>query len=599
MIQRHLTQCCLCVLFTACAFRGLAGFPLVHVDPASTNAPSASRIVPVSSGIWEMRLPDGSTCRLAERNEGGVRRLRGSRSCPWEGLVRPNSILIASPVVGKDKAPRTVMKFIGGQLRYVSCDGRKFAYPAGLVKSAESLAACFPERPKVTLEKDSAADLWKGSRRLRLWYANPNVAGFLFVELILVMAALFCQCAKGMLRWVFCGLILAALTGLILTGSRSSLLLLALGMVVLLCFTRLRIFTWKNFWIFFGVILFMGLAAWFSGYLTRLTAGLVEYNRGDSRRVDIAMAMFRMMADAPLGWTGVGFACRTGCLNWYVQAHDHIIYTHLSRLVELGWFYGAGYIFLWSLAILASLRVALNRAFALPLALAVCFCLGEFLNSIDWYFSIWIIPLGAFALALAKSFPISRTHAFGLLALSLSAALVVQGAFIAIGTWLNAKSTVSIASSQGRTLINGEDPSIWIVGDETVLGGRGLPGREIMDYYRAHPESPALGYVHSVRHLPARVQTLVLPGRAAGRYLAALRKPDSGMAIPSKILFLSPNVEVSEMRRTLPASCEIAVIRGEYAAACDPTSDLPEWVVTLPGLDVYIPKWIQYVLAVI
>ena len=161
----------------AAAFFGL------NFNPASTNLPTEARIYPVSSSHYRMIQPDG-VVRLFELTDPKEGILVGPK--PWIGVIKKQRIDIwADPKYTGGKL-RTAFTFIAGRLKLMVLDGKRFTFPKPVSQEGR-LKELFPENKARQYEKNSTADIWRSdASRLRLWFANPNSAGILFAELLIL-----------------------------------------------------------------------------------------------------------------------------------------------------------------------------------------------------------------------------------------------------------------------------------------------------------------------------------------------------------------------------------------------------------------------------
>ena len=592
-------------------------YPGGTFDPTWTNAPSAARLVPVGfTSVYRFVQPDG-TATLFREVDAAKGTLVGDR--PWVGARQgARTDLWTDPALtgGKVKAGFT---FVNGLLRHLEIDGVPYDFPKGLPFPSDSLGALFPARPARSFAKGSAGDIWKAdTRRLRLWFANPNCAGAFLAQLFfLALAPLAVPAFRRRLetvprgcRVLVAGLSVAlaalALLGVLKTGSRGALLGLVAGSVCLLLPFARRLGLRRGLAVCAAGLLALGLVCAVSGQGARLADTFRRVDAGNALRIKVASAAAAMLADAPFGWRSGEVPARSACLNWYVLDEGHIIRTHLVTLAELGWLGGFAYLLGWAL-LLAVGGLAFRRRDPLPLAVFGAFFLAGCLNPVYREWELWLLP-GALLAASVAGLWRGRARTFaratgqdGVAAAGLAiggaavaSALALAGLVI-WGRALPRSAGVAVRAEGAATLVNGDSPSVWIVEDTAVLGGFGFPGREILSVLRRRPDAPAIGYVQNLDDLPSTVETLVLPGRAAADFLRRLRAAGTLPCAAKRIVFLSPSVGPDDVPASLLEQAEVRWHVGSLAALRAPRAYRVRrpWVVVHAGCELYIPGWLD------
>ena len=592
-------------------------YPGGTFDPTWTNAPSAARLAPVGfPSVYRFVQPDG-TATLFREVDAAKGTLVGDR--PWVGARQgARTDLWTDPALtgGKVKAGFT---FVNGLLRHLEIDGVPYDFPKGLPFPSDSLGALFPERPTRSFAKGSAGDIWKAdTRRLRLWFANPNCAGAFLAQLFfLALAPLAVPAFRRRLetvprgcRVLVAGLSVAlaavALLGVLKTGSRGALLGLVAGSGCLLLPFARRLGLRRGLAVCAAGLLALGLVCAVSGQGARLADTFRRVDAGNALRIKVASAAAAMLADAPFGWRSGEVPARSACLNWYVLDEGHIIRTHLVTLAELGWLGGFAYLLGWAL-LLAVGGLAFRRRDPLPLAVFGAFFLAGCLNPVYREWSLWLLP-GALLAASIAGLRRGRARTFaratgqdGVAAAGLAiggAAVVSALALAGLVIWgraLPRSAGVAVRAEGAATLVNGDSPSVWIVEDTAVLGGFGFPGREILSVLRRRPDAPAIGYVQNLDDLPSTVETLVLPGRAAADFLRRLRAAGTLPCAAKRIVFLSPSVGPDDVPASLLEQAEVRWHVGSLAALRAPRAYRVRhpWVVVHAGCELYIPGWLN------
>jgi len=573
----------LSAIVIAAAFYGL------DFDPASTNAPTDSRIYPVSPVSYRMVQPDG-TARLFDLTdvEHGV--LSGPK--PWLGVVKDRRIDVwADPKYTGGKL-RTAFTFVAGRLRLMVLDGKNYTF-AQPGPPENDLARFFPERKLRSYEKGSAADIWRnGGTRVRLWFANPNSAGMLLAELLLVLVWLLFL-VRGQVRVGVGVLAAAAAYGLLATGSRGALAGAVAGLLVFAAAFAKKLFTRRGALILLSgfFVLVAGLAA--SGNASRVVNTFRTLDSSNMRRLKVSEAAVKMFSDAPLGWRGGEVPGRNACLNWYVFDEPHIVRTHVMSMAECGWFVGWFYVLLWALALVAGLVLAMKGR-PLMAALWISFFFAGCFNPVykDW--ELWLLPLASL---LALAAPGGRLSARQwrvsvLVAAGLSAVAVVG--LVVAGKIMRRSTKVAVKSCGKATLVNGGSPRVWIVGDPLVMAGGGFPGREILSYYTQHPDASVAAYVYSVDDLPAEAEFVIVSGRNVPDYLAAYA--DGRACKAANLLLLSPSVGPDAVPVQLLGASRLLWVAGSLLSFHHPAyATRHDWVRLVPGCERYIPIWMNFI----
>lgn len=580
-------------------------------DPAQTNAPSPSRIYPIGApSVFRLVRPDGGMALFrCVDDESGT--LLGDR--PWVGKRQKGRIDVwtdPSQTGGKVRAGYT---FLDGLLRHMEIDGTPYDFPTGNPFADHSSDALFTTlRPRETA-KGSSGDIWNlpDGARLRLWFANPNCAGLLFVQIaLLALVPLVVPQARKWVssrpRIVRFGVVavssliaLASLYGLLRTGSRGALAGLLVGLACLALPHLRSLLTRRGLALSaLAALAFVGLVT-VSGQGSRLIDTCRRIDAGNALRLKIAKASTALLADAPFGWQGGDVPVRRACLNWYVMDEPRTIRTHLVTIAELGWFGGGAYLAGWLLLLGLGVR-RLSRHDPMPLAVVASFFVAGFLNPVYRSGELWVLP-GILALvSAARERPWSDGRRTARLVVgSVVVAAVAVAGLVACGTRVTRVSDVSVTSHGRATLVNGGSPKIWVVEDIDVLGGFGFPGREILASLRTRPDFPAIGFVASVADLPPSVDTLALPGRAAADFLARLRETGETPCRARRIVFLSPKARPDDVPDALLADSEVRWFVGSLAALRESTAyrERRPWVRLVRGCELYLPNWLDLVRA--
>lgn len=572
------------LLIAAIAFYG------VSFDPLTTNAPSASRIVPVNFMRYKMVQPDGAV-RYLHRDVERPGVIVGEY--PWLGTIEKNVISVWADPAATEGKRRTAFTFVNGQLRNLFLDGVDYKFPFGTPKIEGSLESLWPPKKPRTFEKGSSADIWRNDTRLRLWFANPNSAGLMCVQVALVGLWLLLA-GRWYRRLAGLALFAVAFYGVAQSGSRGALLGMIIGAGLMAAFALRKKLNAKTMAAAIAV-LGIGVALFASsGLVKRFTGTIGHIDPGNQRRITIGRAAIRMFADAPLGWHCGEVPGRNVALNWYVFDDNHVIRTHLLTMAELGWLSGFGYAFFWMLMLTSGVASA-RRGKPLALGEWSAFATAGMFNPVYTEASLWILPSAVVVWRMwqVRKYADAKTAvAHGTVAAIGALAIVV--ALVAVGRMLNAGRKTDIRAAGNGVVVNGETPAVWIVEDKPTLGGWGFPGREALAYYARHPEAPPMGYAYGIDDLPHAVEKLVLPGRAAAEYLEAYHANPGGVCQAKKVVFLSPAVGLDKMDERLLKASKVLWLAGSFIVPLDGGYQRSVgWVRILPGIEQYVPNWMS------
>lgn len=557
-------------------------------NPATTNAPTESRIYPISPVAYRMVQPDGES-RLFELTDPDEGILSGPK--PWLGVIKgPRIDIWADPNYTGGKL-RTAYTFVAGRLRLMVLDGNKYTFAKALgVK--DDLNELFPSRKKRSYEKNSAADIWSGGDRIRLWFTNPNSAGMLFAEILLVLVWLLTR-THGVLRLVVGVFAAVSAYGMFATGSRGALAGVVIGMVAFAVVHARRLFTKRGAFILFSAIIIMvaGLAA--TGNANRVINTFRSVDNGNMTRLKSAKAAVEMFSDAPFGWHGGEVPGRNACLNWYVFDEDHILRTHIMSLAECGWVKGWFYLMFWSLVV-ATGFILIRKGFPIVAALWLAFGLAGMFNPIykDW--ETWLLPIASFLVFVVPCMRLTARQWRVSVLVSMVLSVAVVAGLVVAGKCMHRSTKIPVRPCGKATYVNGDTPRVWIVEDPLVMAGNGFPGRELLAFYTKHPDAAAVAYVYGVEDLPASADFVIVAGRNVPDYLAAYAE---GRACKSsRLLMLSPSVGPNAVPPRLLADSNLLWLAGSLLATHDPSYAVGmSWVKLVPGCERYIPNWTSFI----
>ena len=599
-------------LMTFSAQRERLGF-----DPATNPAPAAAAyIAPENMILYRMRYPNGSY-REFDHNFDRPDILHGTGG--WRGRVKGDKIYV-----------KTGANVEGGPARMVFDKGRLVSFTQGDAKLE------FPYEAKRPLAGDDPpyyfgdewmnADAgkkaakgkkrkivdakvmkvfsgkWKKSGRLRWPFPNPNENGCLYASLALLSCFLFV-----MRHWAFRAaggaIFLASVFALVMTASRGSFLAFAIGLLPVVALRAKTLVRSKSVWVLVALVA-VSAAGWFLTHdaklLTRGFKGSSSWS--NEVRLDMWGAVPQMAVEAPDGWrfAHVGRAY----MDWYqplevVSMPGSLMNEHLTKIAGYGWTGRFLYVFAW-LAGLGLLAVeALRKRNAVPLGIWMMFAVAGWFNPVFSRNSLWIVPWVAVVLCLCgrpwRGFRV-RWAAF-----AVAVAAVLAGGVLGGVAWAGSsapKRGYPVRASGNRVYVKGCNPRIWIVDDGKALGGV-LACKEIRGHYAYVPDAPAVGYVRRVDDLPENIHRLVLAGQAGDDWMRKVAgDPEARHHLPAEVMFISPPFPPSALPPGLFASCKVTLLVGEFNARYEPEYDNPpEWVSILPGMELYLPGWMQFATA--
>lgn len=562
----------------------------VKFDPVMTNSPTASRVYPIRQGVYRMVQPDGEVkiFQITDEERGVLVADR-----PWVGVIRDRQLDIwADPEYTGGKL-RTAYTFVGGVLRRAVLNGANYDFIKGPVRNG-GLDSLFPKRTKRSYEKNSSADLWRnGDSRLRLWFASPNVAGILLAEFALLFLYL---ALKFRFRMVSVTLFLITSYGMFATGSRGALVGFLTG---LLCLGvgYYRIVLSRRGMVCLGIVaaMFVG-GLLLSGNLGRVANTFRAVDQGNSLRIKAARAAVQMFSDAPSGWSGGEVPSRNALLNWYVPDESRSLRTHLMSLTEIGWFKGYFYILFW-VTVMAVGVWALTKGMPIIVMTWSAFAISGMFNPVYINWEVWVLPVATTVCFVDKRIRLSRSAGRIVCWCSAAVSLLITIGLIVAGNVIDRAHGIPVKSVGNATYVNGNEPRIWIVGDEITMGGGGFPGRDILRYYLKHPEAEPVAYAYDVEDLPESAEVVVLSGRSVGDYI---RRYEAKQPVckPGRLLMLSPSVGPSSVPDGLREASKVDMVAGNLLAIRDPSFGVKRpWIRIVPGCERYIPQWMEMVMS--
>lgn len=564
------------------------GFYSIKFDHSLTNKPTNSRIFLVSENVYKAILPDGNILGFL-RDTKDRKKLTGTSQ--WQGSIEKQVITIWSP------DNNTKLIFNKGKLTKCVLNGGTFNFTDYCVDEESIKKLANAPKPRETA-KGSTADIWRFEKRLRLWFANPNVAGMLLSQ-IAILCIIVIICATNWKKLLGLFLLLPTLYAVFLTESRSSFLAVIIGAITCLVI-RLHSLKIKDLFkirhiITFLTVLFIFIGVLYcTGKINRFTEGFYKVDQFITMRKEIAKGHLMALADAPWGWHGDEYPGRTACLNWYVPEYKHIVWTHLTQISAWGWFGGGLIIFLWLFTILLTATLEWSRKTPLSCPIIFAYFIGGLFNPVYRNFELFIIPIGALIFTLIHN-RITLKKCIMILLISLTSSTIISGLLVHTGKKLRPKWLPKITVKWNKIIINGDNSKIWVVNDNKVLGGLGFPGREIIWYYLRHPKVPPLGFVYRVEDLPKDAEKIAICGRATLDYVCKFTAGE--IKPPSNTIFISPAMDIATIPKSLCTATHLVVALGDLAyKRTAEWENLDMVVMYRSGVEFYHPNWMKFVL---
>lgn len=328
---------------------------------------------------------------------------------------------------------------------------------------------------------------YEGHWRMDWGLGNPNKTAVLIAELMVASWIFaFWKPSSNLKRrtsnfsWGFwLSLVLSTAFGvcLVMTYSRGGLVAAFCGLGVLLAFAprpwaRTRVIA------ILVTIFVLGSFAFFAKATTRYGQGIAEDDPSISNRLEIWKKAPRMMVDAPTGW-GWG---RSGdaYMQWYqplnrLERYRTLVNSHLTWMVEVGWFSRILYISAWIVVMSLCLQTRGRRWLAIPFSLWTVLGIGAFFSSVGECVWVWFLPAVALAGVLFfrirdNFWPNHRTW----VGATVLIALCVVGLYVA-GIMTTTIYTIRGSSEVVSIRTKSEPPAkvlpLWMISpDKTIVG---------------------------------------------------------------------------------------------------------------------------------
>lgn len=427
---------------------------------------------------------------------------------------------------------------------------------------------------------------FQGFWRMDWGLGNPNKTAALIAMLMVAVWGFAYWKRRGF--WLSLPLFTILGVCLVHTFSRGGIIAAFSGILPLLLFLR-RPFPWKRIsavivaiWMIFGASIYLQAHE-------RYGQSLVQEDRSVSNRLEIWKKAPTMMTDASGGW-GIGNAGQA-YMNWYQpldrnESYRTLVSSHLTWLVELGWWGRFLYLAGWLMIFLVCLPSAKASWLSVPFGIWLALFFSASFSSVAESLWLWIVPGVAFTWSLVWRI---RTRQ------RLNAKWwVLPPAVASLGLVLlfSVSDFDSPIRKTGDAVLIGSNstPGVWVVYNKQVLGEK--PGRPLR---AALPNSPkmSVGLVEKIGDLPAKdLPSVVLAGdlpdenRDAG--LAAVKTAKS-------LLLINPRFFPQEF---VQSKQDLAILFGEFSQSPAASSwDQFARVQKLAGVGDFLPNWPDKILA--
>lgn len=412
---------------------------------------------------------------------------------------------------------------------------------------------------------------------------NPNkTSGLIAILMTAVWALAYIR------KWGFwTALILFTGLGICLihTFSRGGLIAAAAGLAILVWYAprpwplRRLVSIGTAIWIIVGFSIFVQAHE-------RFGKGVTSEDRSITNRIELWKFAPTMMVDAPQGW-GIGQS-GISYVRWYQpldrsEFYRTFVNSHLTWLIELGWFGRFLYLAAWASVILFCWPTKDIRVLAIPFGIWISFGVASLFSSVAESVWLWVVPALAFVFAVAIR--LKRQKWFNPVAFSIPTGFALSGCLVLfiIGT----RSESLVKREHGITIYGKGDPEYAVLVETSTLGE---------NYQRALRQSakdfqlPTIGVTESADTLQSlKGAKLVFAGLNRSDYPDALRE---AFRNAPQVIVVNPRLQPQEIGLAARGEKRITVIFGEFSQ----TDSLPNWsqfasVETLPSIGDFIPNW--------
>lgn len=532
-----------------------------------------SSFMQINCNMFNMSLDDGTSVVFSyDKDEKSILHSNDG----WIAETNGRKTLVL------DENEKNGFLFIDGMLAKTLVDGHEAL--------ANTNKVIIPNKDKALVAYD-APDIWEKSGRLRLWFDNPNKAGLLLVEFLLIMLYLSLKCKNIAMKTFNAAMSLALFIMMLMTSSRGSFLAFICGFIAMLsmfCISNRKSLAKMACICIIAYIAMVGCIFAF-GKSDRFMHSLLNDNNKDVSRLIMWKEVPQMIVDAPNGW-GYGNSGKA-YINWYQKENTclakDMISGHLTLLVESHWALRIAYVTLLSFVVLMLFRLKSCLALALVVSYVVAGCFNPTIYS--W--SLPLIPAIAAIVCLAKRHSIMQTkHYVKIGVFSISLALASYLICIALAFILH--DGVSIYKDANAICINGRKPKFWVVDDNYSMhnGYWWLAGKN--EFRKAAiSNNVAIGYARSIYDVPCNAETMALVGDTGRKFINVRKK-----FTIKKIIFISPTFSWQTIPDSIISSYDIAYVVGSLHANANniQTYDAPNWVKVVRGAGPYIKNWFVF-----
>ncbi len=426
---------------------------------------------------------------------------------------------------------------------------------------------------------------FNGVWRMDWGFGNPNLTAALLVCLFCVAWLPAYMFRKGF--WF--SLPLATVLGICLVHTMSRGGILG-GITALAILAILAPRPWpKGRLIGAGCAIWMVIAATFLlNAHQRIGQGIGTEDKSVTHRLQIWKAAPQLCAIRPFGWgwneSGKAY------MDWFLpegrtDTYGSLVNTHLSKVVELGIFLGAFYLFLWFFAFYVSFPSSRSRWRAILFTLLLGFAVAGTFTNMARNWPLWILPIAAVVAALLDHIRLREKFATRPLLAGLALSCILPAALLWLG---KTQLTIPLREENGAFVLGTGKPTVWILADEQSLDGNYR--RKLREFFSIRSDL-TIGLCNRIEQLPRspHAPVLVASSLDASQANELLKRG-------SNFFFVKPTFSPAD----LSGRDGFHVIFGEFSKS----KFLAEWstspkLIKLEGIGDYIPDWPQTLLEVV
>jgi len=414
---------------------------------------------------------------------------------------------------------------------------------------------------------------YEGIARLDWGMGNPNRTAALIACLMVGAWAL-----AGFRKWGFwAAWLLSTALGFLLvqTFSRGGLLAAALGLAVLVFFSRRP---WPRLRASLICVSLLVIVAY--SFTLSASERVATSWQGDPsvlNRLALWKHIPHMLADAPSGW-GLDRS-QQAYMQWYQGTERqerflNLVSTHFTILAELPWAGRIIYVAGWALALLLAFPSPrlpqLATAFAVLVTFLVAGIFTHFAKSWPVYMPPALAIVAVLFLRLRHGVWPHRIYFLGAIAAAL---------LLIVPMHLFGSSRPPIRGTATRVEVGPAPIKTWVLVSHDVLGRD--YGKTLRNYFRETGEPLSLGFASELASIPA-TENLILSGAVDPTTLLQ----ELPRIQPQRLILLNTSLFPSQ----IPAPFRAEAIFGELA----PSTTFGVWrpsAITLPGEGIYLPSW--------